>query len=192
MIPVQAGSLNVSKVAKKYHILAVAQGCVRVYLLAEDGKEITLCRMTQGSFCEYIPETFSVEAPQYEVLCQAEPNTALFCIPAHLHRCLMNASVPYLKCQMHLQRRCFSRVIALLNEMLSRRLESRVASFLLEESRLQGTAHLKITHEMIARHLGSAREVITRVLKDLQKSGALALHRGSIQLTDIKKLQEIL
>lgn len=192
IIHVPAGPLSLSKLSKKYYILAVTEGRVRVYMLAEDGKEITFYRISQGSFCTFPLEKDWNGCPQYEVLFQAELSTVLLCIPVQLHYKLMDTSVAYVKSQLYVERKCCARIFGIVNEMLSKHLESRVAGLLLEESRLCKTDKLKITHEMIARHLGSVREVITRVLKVLQKQNVLLLHRGVIQLTDIKKLQELL
>ena len=70
-------------------------------------------------------------------------------------------------------------------------LDKRVAAFLLEEAAIEESHELKITHEVIANHLGSHREVITRMLRYFQKEGAVQLRRGSVELTDFAKLREI-
>ena len=71
-------------------------------------------------------------------------------------------------------------------------LDKRVAAFLLEEASIEGTDKLKITHEYIANHLGSHREVITRMLKFFQNEGMVKLSRGTIELTDKTKLEELI
>ena len=65
------------------------------------------------------------------------------------------------------------------------------AAFLLEESSIEDTSSLKLTHETIANHLGTHREVITRLLRYFQNEGAVRLHRGTIELADVKILKEI-
>ena len=67
----------------------------------------------------------------------------------------------------------------------------RVAAFLLEESSIEGTNTLKITHENIANHLGSHREVITRMLRYFQNEGIVKLSRGVVEITDTEKLEEL-
>ena len=69
--------------------------------------------------------------------------------------------------------------------------DKRLAGFLLEESALENSLSLKMTHEKIAAHLGSAREVVTRMLKYFQSEGAVSLTRGTIQITNPKRLQEL-
>ena len=85
----------------------------------------------------------------------------------------------------------FSEVMWVLDQILSKKLDARLAAFLLEESGLQGTTSLAMTHEQIANHLGSAREVITRMLKYFQSEGLVHLSRGHVTLTDIHKLEDM-
>ena len=76
-----------------------------------------------------------------------------------------------------------------MEQVLWKRFDQRLASFLLEESALEGSDSLKITHEMIARHLGSAREVVTRMLRYFQGEGMVRLMRGTVEITDREKLR---
>ena len=70
-------------------------------------------------------------------------------------------------------------------------LDKRVAAFLLEESAIEDSDTLKITHEAVANHLGSHREVITRMLKYFQNEGMVRLSRGTFVLADKTKLEEL-
>ena len=67
-------------------------------------------------------------------------------------------------------------------------LDKRLAAFLLEETAIEDTDTLKITHENIANHLGSHREVITRMLKYFQNEGMVTLSRGTVTITDTDKM----
>jgi len=69
--------------------------------------------------------------------------------------------------------------------------DKRLADFLLKESALEGAAALTITHEKIANHLGSAREVVTRMLRYFQGEGLVKLSRGCVELTDPKGLEQL-
>ena len=73
-----------------------------------------------------------------------------------------------------------------------KRLDKRVAAFLLEESAIENSDTLKITHETIAGHLGSHREAITRMLKYFQNEGMVKLSRGTVALADKTKLEELI
>jgi CRP/FNR family transcriptional regulator len=69
--------------------------------------------------------------------------------------------------------------------------DKRLAKFLVEESALEETQLLPITHEKIANHMGTAREVVTRMLRYFQGEGMVKLTRGAVELTDMKALQEL-
>ena len=75
--------------------------------------------------------------------------------------------------------------------LFSKQIDKRIAAFLLEEISIEGTDTLKITHEIIANHLGSPREVITRMLKYFQNEGMVKLSRGTVEITDAEKLEEL-
>lgn len=70
--------------------------------------------------------------------------------------------------------------------------DKRLAEFLLEESRLEETQQLKITHEKIANHMGTAREVVTRMLRYFQNEGMVVLTRGTIEIADEEKLEALI
>ena len=72
-----------------------------------------------------------------------------------------------------------------------RSFDKRLASFLLEEATVEGTDELKITHERIANHMGTAREVVTRMLRYFQSEGMVRLSRGAIELTDRRRLSKL-
>ena len=69
--------------------------------------------------------------------------------------------------------------------------DKRLAGFLLEETALEGTRKLKITHERIGNHMGTAREVVTRMLRYFQSEGMVRLSRGGIEVLDEKKLRQL-
>ena len=85
----------------------------------------------------------------------------------------------------------FSDVMWLIEQIMWKSLDKRVASFLLEETSIEGTNELKITHETIANHLGSHREVITRMLRYFQGEGLVRLSRGKIAILDSKRLETL-
>ena len=84
----------------------------------------------------------------------------------------------------------FSDVMWLMEQIMWRSLDKRIAAFLLEECAIEGSERLKITHEVIATHLGSHRAVITRMLRYFQNEGMVKLSRGAIEITDPKTLEQ--
>ena len=85
----------------------------------------------------------------------------------------------------------FSEVMWLMEQIMWKSFDKRLAKFLLEESSLEDSPCLKLTHEKIANHMGTAREVVTRMLRYFQSEGMVTLTRGSIELTDLQKLQQL-
>jgi CRP/FNR family transcriptional regulator len=79
----------------------------------------------------------------------------------------------------------------LMEQIMWRSFDKRLAGFLVEESRIEETDSLKITHEKIAAHMGTAREVVTRMLRWFQSEGMVKLTRGTVELTDKKALQKL-
>jgi len=79
----------------------------------------------------------------------------------------------------------------LMEQIMWRSFDKRLAAFLLEESALEDTRELKITHEKIANHMGTAREVVTRMLRYFQNEGLVKLTRGTVELTDTKGLRAL-
>ena len=84
-----------------------------------------------------------------------------------------------------------SDIMWLMEQVLWKSLDRRVAACLLEESAIEDSDALAITHETIANHLGSSREVITRMLRYFQNEGMVALSRGALTLTDRDKLEAL-
>ena len=103
----------------------------------------------------------------------------------------MAASAPLANYTNELMASRFSEVMWLLEQVLWRRLDRRLAAFLLEESAIEGGAVLKITHEAIANHLGTHREVITRMLRYFQTEGMVRLARGTVELLDQARLRRL-
>jgi len=80
-------------------------------------------------------------------------------------------------------------VMWLIEQVMWKSLDKRLAAFLVEESTIEDSLVLKITHEGIANHIGSHREVITRMLKYFQTEGMVSLARGTVEITDLDKLE---
>ena len=171
-------------------LLLVKSGQLRAYMLSEEGREITLYRLFDRDLCLFSASCM-MRSIQFEVTIQAEKDTELWIIPAEVYKGIMEESAPVSNYTNELMASRFSEVMWLMEQIMWMRLDQRVAAFLLQESAIEGSCELKITHETIANHLGTHREVITRMLRYLQSEGAVRLRRGSVELTDVKKLREI-
>ena len=171
-------------------LLLVRQGQLRAYILSDEGRAITLYRLFDRHICLFSASCM-MRSIQFEIVIEAEKDTELWVIPAHIYQGITEESAPVSNFTNELMATRFSEVMWLMEQVMWRSFDKRLAGFLLEESTLEGTASLKITHETIANHLGTAREVVTRMLRYFQREGMVKLARGTVDLTDIEKLKQL-
>ena len=164
-------------------MLVVRTGMLRVFLLSDEGREITLYRLLPYDVC-LLSASCMLNSLDRDVLIAAAEPTDFWQLPAPVCSRLTTESAAFAHYTSELMASRFSDVLWLLEQVLSRRMDARVAGFLLEEADRTGSETLLVTHETIARHLGSAREVVTRMLRYLQSEGLLTLSRGGITLAD--------
>lgn len=168
-------------------LFLLKSGQLRAYILSEEGREITLYRLFDLDICLFSASCI-INSIQFEVTITAEKDTEFWMIPAETYKSIMEESVPLANYTNELMAARFSDVMWLIEQVMWKSLDKRVAAFLLEEISVEGTDELKITHEIIANHLGSHREVITRMLRYFQSEGMVKLSRGKITILDKEKL----
>ena len=171
-------------------LLLVRSGQLRAYIRSDEGREITIYRLFDRDLCLFSASCI-LRSIQFAVTIQAEQDTDLWVLPAEVYQALMAASAPLANYTNELMAGRFSEVMWLLEQVLWRRMDRRLAAFLLEESAIQGGAVLKITHEAIANHLGTHREVITRMLRYFQTEGMVRISRGAVELLDQARLRRL-
>lgn len=171
-------------------LVIVEEGQLRAFVLSEGGKEITLFRLFELDFCLFTAScVFS--GIQFDVSIEVEKDTEFWLIPPNVYRELMEKSTAVANYTNELMASRFSEVMWLIEQVMFKSFDKRLAAFLIEESNIENSDRLEITHERIANHLGSAREVVTRMLKYFQNEGAVKLSRGAVEIADRKKLSEI-
>ena len=171
-------------------LLVICSGQLRVYTLSEEGREITLYRLFERDVCLFSASCVMSNI-QFEVIVEAEKDSQMWVLPSALFKQMMEESVVVANYANQLISSRFSEVMWLMEQIMWNRFDRRLASFLLEESALEGSDSLLITHEKIANHLGSAREVVTRMLRYFQREGLVELSRGTICILSREKLAEI-
>ena len=171
-------------------LLVVCSGQLRACILSEEGREITLYRLFDRDLCLFSASCI-MRSIQFEVTIQAEKDTDLWVIPAEVYQDIMEASAPVANYTNELMASRFSEVMWLMEQVMWKSLDKRVAAFLLEEASIEGSSVLKITHEAIANHLGTHREVITRMLRYFQSEGMVRLSRGMVRLLDEDRLRQL-
>ena len=164
-------------------LLLVKSGQLRAYILSDEGREITIYRLFDRDLCLFSASCM-MRSIQFEVAIEAEKDTELWVIPSEVYQRLMEESAPVSNYTNEIMATRFSEVMWLMEQIMWKSMDKRVAAFLLEESAIEGTNLLKITHEAIANHLGTHRDVVTRMLRYLQSEGAVKLTRGTVEITD--------
>lgn len=171
-------------------LLLPMDGQLRVYVLTDEGKELTLYRLLARDMCLFSASCI-MRSIAFDVLVEAERDTRVLQIPAALYQPLMEQSAAVANYTNELMAARFSDVMWLMDQVLSKKLDTRLAAFLVEESRLTASDTLAITHEQLAHHLGSVREVVTRMLKYFQAEQLVRLTRGHVAIMDKVRMQQL-
>ncbi len=184
------GSLLHSGNADCMGVLLVQEGSLRVYLLSEDGREVTLYRLRQGELC-MLSASCVLEAITFDIFIEAETPVTISRINAAVFQQIMEENI-YLKAfsyQLIAER--FSDVMWRMQQILFLGIDRRLACFLLEESASVQSPQIHLTQEQLAKHLGTAREVVSRMLKYFVEENMVTLFRGGVTITDEEKLRRL-
>ena len=171
-------------------LILVRSGQLRAYMLSEEGREVTISRFFEMDICLFSASCV-MPSMQFDVLIEAEKDSEVWVIPACLYQNLMGESIALSNYSRDLISNHFSELMWLMEQIMWKSFDRRLAQFLLEESAVEDTETLSITHEKIANHMGTAREVVTRMLRYFQSEGMVRLTRGTVELTDSKKLRNL-
>ena len=171
-------------------LILVRSGQLRAYMLSEEGREITISRFFEMDMCLFSASCVMPNM-QFDIFIEAEKDSEVWIIPACLYQNLMDESLALSNYSHNLITNHFSEVMWLMEQIMWKSFDKRLAKFLLEEANVEGTDSLKITHEKIANHMGTAREVVTRMLRYFQSEGMVKLTRGAVELTNRKALKAL-
>ncbi len=171
-------------------LVMVRIGQLRAYILSEDGREITISRLFEYDV-SLLSASCVMPDMQFDVMIEAEKDTEFWSIPACLFKNMVDESLAVSAYANSLISGNFSELMWLMEKIMWQSFDKRLAAFLLDEIAIEGTNVLKITHEKIANHMGTAREVVTRMLRYFQSEGTVKLTRGAIEIVDAEKLQAL-
>ena len=171
-------------------IVLIQSGQLRAYSISSEGREVTLYRLFEMDTCIF---TASCAMPNimFDMVIEAEKDSDVMIIPPDVYNAVLMESAPLANYHNQVISSRFSDVMWMMEQIMWKSFDKRLAAFLLEESSLEDDNVLKITHEKIANHMGTAREVVTRMLKYFQNEGMVKLTRGAVELTDLKRLREL-
>jgi CRP/FNR family transcriptional regulator len=171
-------------------VFLIRSGTLRVYMLSEDGKDLTLFRLEPGEVC-ILSASCVLKLIRFEVLIEAERDCRILVINAPFFSELAKRNVWVENFSYKVAALRFSDVMEAIQRIFFLSVDKRLANFLLEETDTCGTDVVSLTHEQIARYIGSAREVVSRTLKSFYVLGAVELSRGGIKIVDKKLLKSI-
>ena len=171
-------------------LLLISSGQLRVYTLSSEGREITLYRLFDHDICLFSASCVMPNI-QFEVIIEAEKDCEMWVLPSCLFKDLMEESAVVANYANQLISSRFSEVMWLMEQIMWKSFDKRLASFLLEDCALENSASLKITHEKIANHMGTAREVVTRMLRYFQSENMVKLTRGTVEILDRAALEDL-
>ena len=171
-------------------LLAVRSGRLRAYMISDTGREITLYRLFERDICLFSASCV-MRGLQFDVSIEAEQPSEVLVVSPEVYKRVMEESAPLANYTNELMASRFSEVMWLVEQILWKSFDRRLAAFLLEESSLESSDELRITHERIAAHLGTAREVVTRMLRYFQSEGLVSLSRGTVRIADRQGLEAL-
>ena len=171
-------------------MLFVMQGEMRTYLLSEEGREVTLFRIYPNDLC-VLSASCVISQISFDTQMSAQKDTEALMIPPNIVLLLKEKNLS-VRCFLYeLATKRFSDVMWAMQQILFKRLDQRLALFLMQESQRLGTDTIHMTHEQIAQQISSAREVVARLLKQFSEDGLVELKRGAIRLLDQKGLKAL-
>jgi len=169
-------------------IALLISGVVRVYKIGETGREITLYRFGLGESC-ILTANAILSRQSFPAIATVEKDAEAVMVPAETFREWVGRYDLWRGFVFDLLSQRLSSVMAIVDEVAFRRVDTRLASFLLTRSQVGNL--LRITHQEIARELGSSREVISRILEDFASRGGIRTGRGTVEILDFEFLKNL-
>lgn len=171
-------------------VIFVCSGSLRLYMMSEEGKEITLYRLHKGELC-MLSASCVLDAITFEVFVDAEQDSQCLVVsgPAFAAVSQRNPDIRIFALETAVSR--FSDVMWVMQQVLFMSMDKRLAIFLFDESARTASDTIALTQEQIARYMGSAREVVSRMLKYFAAEGIVEVSRGGIRILDKRRLREL-
>lgn len=171
-------------------LVLIKQGELRASLLSEDGREITLFRLREQDLC-LLSASCVLSTITFDVQIESIDKSVVYVFSANIVDTLQKQSLPlenYLQATL-LDR--FSEVMWTMEQILFKKLDQRVAIFLYDEMQAKHSTSLTLTHDEIAKYIGSAREAVSRILKYFVQEGIIVMDRKQLLIVDKQKLKRL-
>ncbi|MCR4943337.1 MAG: Crp/Fnr family transcriptional regulator [Clostridium sp.] len=172
-------------------IFAVKKGELRAFIVSPEGREITLYKVLEGEVC-VLAASCLMDSIAFDILIEAVSDTEVYLIPS---KQLNNVMEENPKVGLYIYKSAtekFTKVMWTMQQLLFMKVDERIANFILDETPKQNSNIIKVTQDEIAKQIGSAREVVSRILKYFVSEGILSLKRGQIEVLDKDKLKNMI
>lgn len=168
----------------------IKKGQVRVFVTSQGGGEITLFRLVEGDV-GILSAACMMKGMDIELDMEVEDDSVICTIPKNLYKEISDHNPKVKDYTLEMLAEKFSDIMWLFNQYVFSNVASRLADTILEHRALGGGDSFSITHDALARDIGTAREVVTRLLKQFQTDGLVKLTRGKIEVLDAQKLGKV-
>ncbi|MGB8452493.1 MAG: Crp/Fnr family transcriptional regulator [Anaerocolumna sp.] len=171
-------------------VILIKRGELRIYILSDEGKEITLYRLRDGEIC-VLSASCILDNITFDVHVDAEVESEVLLVDSYFYQQLCRQNIYAENFTDKLVIDSFSEVMWAMEQILFMSFDKRLAIFLSDEISRNQSDTIELTHEQIAKYIGSAREVVSRMLKYFVQEGIVELSRGGVRVINKKKLKEL-
>ncbi|MBQ2971763.1 MAG: Crp/Fnr family transcriptional regulator [Ruminococcus sp.] len=171
-------------------IIFLKKGTLRVYMSTEDGKELTLMRVHENELC-ILSASFITEPISTDIFVDAEEDSECYYISGDAFESINNKYPQARIYALETTVESLSNAMWIMQQILFMSMDKRLAIFLLDEINRTNTDTIMLTHSLIAKYMGSAREVVSRMLKYFETEGIVGLSRRGVKILDKKRLREL-
>ncbi|NLL91608.1 MAG: Crp/Fnr family transcriptional regulator [Ruminococcaceae bacterium] len=171
-------------------LLLVISGRLKAFILSNQGREVSLYRLFERDICLFTASC-TMNNMNFEIQFEVEKKTSVYQIPPDVVEEIQSESVEMAQYVVNLMTSRFSEVMWTIEQILFKSLDARLAAALIEQQAIDESDELIITHDMLAKQMGSAREVVTRTLNYLKSEGLVEIGRGKIKILDYNALYDI-
>lgn len=171
-------------------ILCVIKGVLRVFIINDKGKEMTLYRLFDNDVC-VLSGSCGLKNISFDVQITAESDSTILTIPNAMYKRLESQYSQVTKFTSSMMAARLSDVMWTLEQVAFSSMDKRIASYLIEKRAIVQSDEIFITHDEIARELGTAREVISRMLKYFQNEKWIEQKRGKVFIKNPSALLDV-
>lgn len=171
-------------------VVFVRSGRLRAFMLSNQGREVTLFHVQPGECC-VLAASCILPMITFDIALDAAEDSDLLVIDSHAFGTVSQENIHAEAFTYRQATERFSDCMWVMQQVLFMGLDARLAIWLLDEVARGGSRTIYATHDEIARHLGSAREAVSRMLKYFAREGLVSLSRGSVEIIDVKRLRRL-